>query len=118
MRDRQVRDAGLEIIFEVGERARQDVGVIGADAGRQLARTAREGLIAGCDPGLEFRPWIRRDLGREIAQDPVREATLARRSGEAFLDRPDDPGRPVADHEQRIPEPSDAQVLEERPHGL
>ena len=37
---------------------------------------------------------------------------------EAFLDRPDDPGRPVADHEQRIPEPSDAQVLAERPHGL
>ena len=28
------------------------------------------------------------------------------------------PGRPVADHEQRIPEPSGAQVLEERPHGL
>ena len=56
-------------------------------------------------------------LGREIAH-PVREATLARRSGEAFLDRPDDPGRPVADHEQRIPEPSGAQVLEERPRGL
>ena len=91
-----------EIIFEASERARQDVGAIGADAGRQLARNRPRGrLIAGCDPGLEFRPWIRRDLGREIAH-PVCEVTLARRSGEAFLDRPDDPGRPVADHEQRI----------------
>ncbi len=29
---------------------------------------------------------------------------------------PDDPRRPVADHEQRIAQPSGAQVLEERPH--
>ena len=44
-RDRQpqVRDAGLEIIFEASERARQDVGVIGADAGRQLARNRPRG---------------------------------------------------------------------------
>ena len=45
VRDRQpqVRDAGLEIIFEEIERARQDVGVIGADAGRQLARNRPRG---------------------------------------------------------------------------
>ena len=41
----QVRDAGLEIIFEASERAWQDVGVIGADAGRQLARNRPRGRL-------------------------------------------------------------------------
>lgn len=48
----------------------------------------------------------------------MRQAALARRAGEAFLDRPDDPRRAVADHQQRIPEPTGAQVLKERPHRL
>jgi len=33
----QVRDAGLEIVFETGERGRQEIGVVGAHAARQLA---------------------------------------------------------------------------------
>ena len=64
MRDRQaqVRDAGLEIVLETGERTGQDVGVIGADAGRQLSGDrARGRLIAGGDPRLEFRPRIGRE---------------------------------------------------------
>ena len=104
MRDRQaqVRDAGLEIVLETGERTGQDVGVIGAEAGRQLSGDrARGRLIAGGDPRLEFGPRIGRDLGCEVAH-PMRQTALARRAGEAFLDRPDDPRRPVADHEQRI----------------
>ena len=48
----------------------------------------------------------------------MRQAALAGRAGEALLNRMDEAGRPVADHEQRIAEPSGAQVLKERPHGL
>ena len=48
----------------------------------------------------------------------MRQAALAHRAGKTFLDRPDDPGRPVTDHEQRIAEASGAQVLEERPNRL
>ena len=99
MRDRQaqVRDAGLEIVLETGERTGQDVGVIGAEAGRQLSGDrARGRQIAGGDPRLEFGPRIGRDLGCEVAH-PMRRTALAR--GEAFLDRPDDPRRPVADHD-------------------
>ena len=46
------------------------------------------------------------------------QTTLARRAGEAFLDRADDPRRAVADHQQWIAQPSGAQILEERPHRL
>ena len=43
-----MRDASLEIVLETGERTGQDVGVIGAEAGRQLTRNrARGRLIAG-----------------------------------------------------------------------
>jgi len=122
-RQAQMGDAGLEIVLETGERTGQDVGVIGAEAGRQLSGDrARGRLIAGGDPRLDPRalrpgdgPRIGRDLGCEVAH-PMRQTALARRAGEAFLDRPDDPRRPVADHEQRIAQPSGAQVLEERPH--
>ena len=48
----------------------------------------------------------------------MRQAALAGRAGEALLNRTDDAGRPVADHEQRIAEPSGAQVLKERSHRL
>ena len=78
-----------------------------SERGSWLAR------VAALRPG--DGPWIRRDLGRKIAH-PVRQTALTRRSRKAFLDRPDDPRRPVADHEQRIAQPSGAQVLEERPH--
>ena len=65
MRDRQaqVRDAGLEIVLETGERTGQDVGVIGADAGRQLARDRPRWRLMACGgPRLEFGPRIGRDL--------------------------------------------------------
>jgi hypothetical protein len=55
---------------------------------------------------------VGRNLDGEVAH-PVRQA--ARKT---FLDRPDDFGRAVGDDEQRIPEPSGAQVLEERPRRL
>ena len=48
----------------------------------------------------------------------MRQAALAGRAGEALLNRMDEAGRPVADHEQRIAEPSGAQVLKERSHRL
>jgi hypothetical protein len=48
----------------------------------------------------------------------MRQAALAGRAGEALLNRTDEAGRPVADHEQRIAEPSGAQVLKERSHRL
>ena len=46
MRDRQaqVRDTGLEIVLETGERTGQDVGVIGAEAGRTHLATSAPGL--------------------------------------------------------------------------
>jgi hypothetical protein len=48
----------------------------------------------------------------------VRQAALARRARKAFLNRPDDPRRPIGNDQQRIAEPSGAQILEERAHGL
>jgi hypothetical protein len=99
-------------------RARQEIGVVAADASRQLARNRpRRRLIAGGHPRLELRLWIGRDLGCEIAH-PVRQAALARRSRKAFLDRPDDPRRAVADQEQRIAKASGVQALKEGPHRL
>jgi hypothetical protein len=77
MRDRQsqVRDARLEIVLETAERARQEISVVGADAGRQLPGDRTRGrLIAGGDPRLDLRPQIGRDLGCEVAH-PVRKAT-------------------------------------------
>ena len=114
----QVGDARLEVVLETGERARQEIGVVGANAARQLARDRpRRRLIAGGDARLELRPQVGRDLGREVAH-AVRQAALARRARKAFLDRPDDPRRTVGDDQQRIAEPAGAQVLKERPHRL
>jgi hypothetical protein len=74
-RQSQVRDALLEIVLETGERARQEIDVVGADAGRQLPGDRTRGhLIAGGDPRLDLRPQIGRDLGCEVAH-PVRKAT-------------------------------------------
>ena len=42
-RQAQVGDAGHEVVVKTGERARKDIGVVGADARRQLARDRREG---------------------------------------------------------------------------
>jgi len=89
-RQPQVGDARLEVVLEAGERARQLVDGVGADAGRQLARDRpRRRLIAGRNARLEFRPQVGRNLGCEVAH-PMRQAALARRTGEAFLDRPHD----------------------------
>ena len=89
-RQPQVGDARLEVVLEAGERARQLVDVVGADAGRQLARDRpRRRPIAGRNARLEFRPQVGRNLGCEVAH-PMRQAALARRTGEAFLDRPHD----------------------------
>jgi hypothetical protein len=55
-RQLEVGDARLEVVLETGERARRLVGVVGADAGRQLARDRpRRRLIAGSNARLEFR---------------------------------------------------------------
>jgi hypothetical protein len=77
-RQPQVRDAGLEIVLETGERARQDVAVVSADAGRQLARDRPRWVARALN-----RPWVPRDLRREIAH-PVRQAALTRQSRKAF----------------------------------
>jgi hypothetical protein len=62
----QVGDARLEVL-EAGERARQEVGVIGADSRRQLAHDRpRRRLIAGGGARLELRPEVGRDLGCEV----------------------------------------------------
>ena len=49
MRDRQaqVGDAGPEVAVKTGERARKDIGVVGADARRQLARDRPRGRPKG-----------------------------------------------------------------------
>ena len=105
-RQPQMGDAGLEVVLEAGERARQEVGGVGADAARQLpGNRPRRRLIAGGDARLELRPQIGRDLDGEVAH-AVGQAALARRARKAFLDRPDDPRRSVADDEQRIAEPA------------
>jgi hypothetical protein len=46
------------------------------------------------------------------------QAALTGRAGKAFIDRPDDATRPVADHQKRIAEPFGARIPEGRPHGL
>jgi hypothetical protein len=90
-------DASHEVVLERGERARQEVRVIGANAACQLARDRPRGLIAGGDPRLECRAG---SVGSLAAMLPMRCAgvVLAPRAGKAFLELPDDPRRPVADH--------------------
>jgi hypothetical protein len=48
-------------------RARQEIGGVGADASRQLARNRPRGRRIGGHRRLELRLWIGRDLGCEIA---------------------------------------------------
>ncbi len=55
-RQPQVGDAGLEVVLEAGERARQEVGGVGADARRQLpGNRPRRRLVAGGDARLDLR---------------------------------------------------------------
>jgi hypothetical protein len=103
MRDRQaqVSDAGPEVVLKAGERARKDIGTVGADAGRQLSGDrARGRLIAGGDPRFDpralrpgERPQVGGDLGRKVAH-PVCQAALTRRARKAFLNRRMIPGAP------------------------
>ena len=72
MRDRQaqVRDAGLEIVLETGERAWQEIGVVSADARRQLAcDRPRRRLIAGDGPRLRVR--AQEDRRRDALRGPA-----------------------------------------------
>src|ERR1700728_5266212 len=48
------------------------------------ARSPAKAADSGCDPRLEFRPRIGRDLSGEIAHS-MRQAALAGRAGEALL---------------------------------
>ena len=90
-----VGDAGPEVVVKIDERARKDIGVVGADARCQLPSDRPRGcLIAGGDPRLELRPQVGGGLGREVAH-PVRQAALARRAWKAFLHRPDGSQHPV-----------------------
>src|SRR6476620_8423341 len=114
----QVGDAGLEIVLEAGDGARQHRPVVRPHALRQLARDGpRWGLVAGARTRLELRPQVSRDLDRKVAH-PMRETALPRGAREALLDRPDDPWSPVRDDEQRVAEATAAHVLEEGPNRL
>ena len=77
---------------QTGDRARKDLGVVGADARRQLARDRPRGrLIAGGEPRLELRD---RSVGTLAARLRIRCARSAGApSAKAFLRR-GDPRRP------------------------
>ena len=114
----QVGDAGLEVVLEAGDRARQQRAVIGPNAlGEVASDGSRRGLVAGARPRLELRPQVRRDLDGKVAH-PMRETALPRGAREAFLDRAYDARSAVRDDEQRVAEATAAHVLEEGPNRL
>ena len=101
-RHRQMRNARLEVILETGHRAGElalplpdPIGteIAGDGPGRRLV--GGTGLLAELGPGLRAG-----DLGRQVAY-AVEQAALALR---ARLDRLDDAGSAVADHQQGIAE--------------
>src|SRR5215203_3619907 len=59
----QVGDAGLEVVFEAGDRARQQRAVIGPNAlGEVTSDGSRWGLVTGARTRLELRPQVSRTL--------------------------------------------------------
>src|SRR4051812_36867045 len=95
----QVGDAGLEVVLEAGDRARQQRAVIGPNALGEVARDgSRWGLVTGARTRLELRPQVSRDLDGKVAH-PMRKTALPRGAREALLDRPDDPWSTVRDDE-------------------
>ena len=114
----QVRDAGFEVIAETRHGAGQFGFVVpGEPLGQFPGDGARGGLVGCRGPRLELRPEVLGRLRREVPH-PVREAALSLRAREARLDRLDDAGRPVTDHQQRVAQTAGAHVLEERAHRL
>ena len=108
-----MRDAGLEVVHETGNRTWIVAFVIGNDPFSQLpGDLARRRLVGGLDTGLELGPDLLRHLGRQVAH-PMRQATLAGRAREAGLQRLDDPRRAIGDHQQGIAQSARAHVLEE-----
>ena len=97
-----MRDAGLEVVLEASDGARQSALVVGDQPFRQLTSDGPAGgLISGRGPGLELGPEVLGHLGRQIAH-AVGQAALTLRSREAGLDRLDDPRGPVGDEQQRV----------------
>src|SRR6187200_832374 len=83
----QVGDAGLEVVLEAGDRARQQRAVIGPNAlGEVTTDGSRWGLVTGARTRLELRPQVSRDLDGKVAH-PMRETTLPR------CPRPREPAR-------------------------
>ena len=82
-------------IFEASERPpRQDVSIVGADAGRQLARNRPRGaLIAKVTQALNSGHGSAETLAARSRIRCARQRWRADRK--AFLDRQDDPRRPV-----------------------
>jgi len=112
-RKAQMRDAGLEIVLEAGHCARQIAAIGRPDVIAQQPRQGRRGgLIAGGGAGLELGPDVFRQFACQIAH-LVRQTALPQCAREALLDRPDDPGRTVADHQQRIRQAAPAHVAKE-----
>src|SRR6266513_2755239 len=75
-REAQMRDAGLEIVLEAGQCARQVAAIGRPDVIAQQPRQGRRGgLIAGGGAGLELGPEVFRQFACQIAH-LVRQAAL------------------------------------------
>ena len=60
-------DAGLEVVLEAGDRARQQRAVIGPNAlGEVASDGSRWGLVTGARTRLELRPQVSRDLDGKV----------------------------------------------------
>src|SRR4051794_33252118 len=73
----QVGDAGLEVVLEAGDRARQQRAVIGPNAlGEVTSDGSRWGLVTGARTRLELRPQVSRDLDGKVAHPMRKSGTL------------------------------------------
>jgi len=110
-RETQMRDARLEVIVETRHRRWQILGVGRCNVVAQQARQRGRGrLVAGRSAGLELRPDVLGHYALQVSH-LVRQAALAQRARQAFLDRADHPGRPVTHHQQRVGQAAPARLL-------
>ena len=87
-RQPQMGDAGLEVVPYAGDRTRQFGLVVVGDALGQVACDRPAWCLVGrLDPGLEFRPLIVAELGREIAHARGQPALAGRGWKADFAER-------------------------------
>ena len=112
-REAEVGDACLEVVAETLHHGRQLPLVrLHEVIAQHRGEGRRRGLVTAARPQRDLRPPALRGFAAQIPQ-PVDQAALAQRSGEARLDSADQPRRPVGDDEQRVGQSAAFEILEE-----